>query len=81
MRVKIFFFATVSEYVGAKTIELEVPAQTTVAMLKELLVKKYPQIAFAQKTIIAAINSEYAADEFLIPLDAEIAFFPPVSGG
>ena len=81
MRVKIFFFATVREYVGAKTVELEVPVQTTVAMLKELLVNKYPQIASTQKSIIAAVNSEYAADELLIPLDAEIAFFPPVSGG
>ncbi|MGD0752204.1 MAG: molybdopterin converting factor subunit 1 [Anaerolineales bacterium] len=81
MRVKIFFFATVREYVGAKTVELEVPAQTTVAMLRELLVKKYPQMASTQKSIIAAVNSEYAADELLIPLDAEIAFFPPVSGG
>jgi molybdopterin converting factor subunit 1 len=81
MRVKIFFFATVREYVGAKTIELEVPPQTTVAMLKELLVKKYPQMAATQKSIIAAVNSEYAADEILIPTDAEIAFFPPVSGG
>jgi len=44
-------------------------------------VKKYPQMASTQKSIIAAVNSEYAADELLIPLDAEIAFFPPVSGG
>ena len=81
MRVKIFFFATVREYVGAKTVELEVPAQMTVAMLKELLVKKYPQMDSMQKSIIAAVNSEYASDELLIPYDAEIAFFPPVSGG
>jgi molybdopterin converting factor subunit 1 len=79
--VKIFFFATLREYVGAKTVELEVPVQTTVAMLKELLVNKYPQIASTQKSIIAAVNSEYAADELLIPTNAEIAFFPPVSGG
>ena len=81
MRIKIFFFATVREYVGAKTVEMEVPMQTTVAMLKKLLVKKSPQMASTQKSIIAAVNSEYSADEFLIPADAEIAFFPPVSGG
>jgi molybdopterin converting factor subunit 1 len=81
MKVKIFFFATLSEYVGAKTIDLEVPAETTVAMLKELLVNKYPRMAAAQKSIMVAVNREYAASEQKIPLDAEIALFPPVSGG
>jgi molybdopterin converting factor small subunit len=50
-------------------------------MLKELLVEKYPKIASAQKSMMAAVNREYAASEQVIPLDAEIAFFPPVSGG
>jgi molybdopterin converting factor small subunit len=31
--------------------------------------------------MMAAINREFAADEQIIPLDAEIAMFPPVSGG
>jgi molybdopterin converting factor small subunit len=31
--------------------------------------------------MMAAINREYAADEQVIPEGAEIAFFPPVSGG
>jgi len=81
MRIKIFFFATLIDYVGAKTVELEVPVGTTVAALKELLAKKYPRMASAQKSIMAAVNREYAAGEQIIPLDAEIAFFPPVSGG
>jgi MoaE-MoaD fusion protein len=81
MKVRIFFFATLSEYVGAKTVDLEVPAEITVAMLKELLVNKYPRLAAAQKSIMVAVNREYAASEQKIPLDAEIALFPPVSGG
>ena len=81
MKVKIFFFATLSEYVGAKSFDLEVPANTTVATLKEILVKRYPRMATAQKSIMAAVNREYAAGEQVIPVDAEIAFFPPVSGG
>ena len=30
---------------------------------------------------LASINHEYRFDESEIPADAEIAFFPPVSGG
>ena len=81
MRIKILFFATLRDYVGAKTIELDVPADATVAGLKELLVKRYPKMIPAQNFILMAINGEYAADEQVIPLDAEIALFPPVSGG
>ena len=81
MRVKIFFFATLRDYVGAKTVELELPAETTVSVLKDLLVKRYPKMASAKKSMMAAVNREYAADEQIIPREAEIAFFPPVSGG
>ncbi len=81
MNVKILFFATLREHVGSKAIALELPTEMTVAMLKELLVKKYPRMRDAQKSIMAAVNGEYAADELIIPIDAEIAFFPPVSGG
>jgi molybdopterin synthase sulfur carrier subunit len=81
MRIKILFFATLRDYVGAKTIDLEVPSQTTVVGLKELLVKKYPKMRSSQNTIMAAINREYAADDQEIPFNSEIALFPPVSGG
>jgi molybdopterin converting factor small subunit len=60
---------------------LEVPAGTTVAVLKESLVKRYPKMVPAQNSIMAAINREYAADEQVIPLDAAIALFFPVPGG
>jgi molybdopterin converting factor subunit 1 len=81
MKIKILFFATLRDYTGAKTIELEVPADITVAGLKKLLVSRYPKMIPAQNSIMAAINREYAADEQIIPLESEIALFPPVSGG
>jgi MoaE-MoaD fusion protein len=81
MKIKILFFATLRDYVDAKKIELEVPADITVAGLKNLLVSRYPKMTPAQNSIMAAINREYAADDQVIPLEAEIALFPPVSGG
>jgi sulfur-carrier protein len=81
MSVKILFFATLRDYVGAKTVELEIPANTTVANLIGLLVKRYPKMIPAQNSIMAAINREFASDEQVIPSDGEVALFPPVSGG
>ena len=80
-QIKILLFASLRDYVGAKTIELELTTVTTIADLKELLVKTYPKLSPARNSMMAAINREYAADGQLIPLNAEIAFFPPVSGG
>ena len=81
MKIKIMFFATLRDAVGAKTIELEIPANMTVGGLKELLVGRYPKITPARNFIMTAINREFAADEQVIPAEAEIALFPPVSGG
>jgi sulfur-carrier protein len=81
MRVKILFFATLRDYVGAKTVELEIPVDTTVGDLIGLLVKKYPKMIPAKNSIMAAINHEFASEEQEIPINGEVALFPPVSGG
>jgi molybdopterin converting factor subunit 1 len=81
MKIKILFFATLRDYVGTKAIELEIPQGTTVNRLKEVLVKMYPRMIPAQNSIMAAIDYEYAADDQVITSNAEIALFPPVSGG
>jgi MoaE-MoaD fusion protein len=81
MKIKILLFATLRDYAGARSIEMEIPVGATVMELKEILVDKYPRMAPAQSSILTAINREYALDGQVIPLDAEIALFPPVSGG
>ena len=48
MRIKILFFATLRDYVGIKALELEFPADTTVAGLKDI-VERYPKMIPAQK--------------------------------
>lgn len=80
-KVKIYLFATLRDYTGKKVIEMEIPAGMTIAGLKAQMVKEYPKLAPVQESVMAAINREYASDEQILPLDAEIAFFPPVSGG
>ena len=80
-RVKVLLFATLRDYVGSRSVELEIPLGTTVAELTSLLVDKYPRLEKVRDSMMAAINREYAANEQVIPNNAEIAFFPPVSGG
>ena len=81
MIIRILFFATLRDYAGARTVEMEIPAGTTVANLIGYLVDRYPKMIPAQNSIMAAINREFASDDQVIPSDGEVALFPPVSGG
>lgn len=80
-KVKILFFATLRDYVGSKSLEVEIPTGMTIGELTTMLTKTYPRLDKVKSSIMAAINHEYAANEQIIPQEAEVAFFPPVSGG
>ena len=81
MKVNILLFATLRDYIGLSSVEIELPEGSTVKDLKEILANRYHQLKPAKTSIMAAINREFATDEQVIPMNAEIALFPPVSGG
>lgn len=80
-RVKVLFFATLRDKAGTRSAELEIEQGTSIARLKALLVTQYPDLDGIMEHTLASINHEYRFDESEIPVGAEIAFFPPVSGG
>ena len=80
-QVKTLFFATLRDRAGVKSIEMEIPNQTMVADFKNILAERYPALAGLMNHTLISINHEYVFDETIIPNNAEIALFPPVSGG
>lgn len=80
-RVKLLFFATLRERMGVKSLDLDVPTDLTIQGLKDRLSEQYPKVKESMKSVLITINREYAFDEAIIPLNAEIGMFPPVSGG
>jgi molybdopterin converting factor subunit 1 len=80
-RIKLLFFATIRERAGSKSMELDVPVDLTVQGLKDKISKEYPNLKDSMKSVLITINREYAFDEAVIPKDAEMGMFPPVSGG
>jgi molybdopterin converting factor subunit 1 len=80
-RVKLLFFATLRDRAGTKSMELEVPSDLTVQGLKDQLAREYPGLKDSMLSVIITINREYAFDDAVIPPNAELAMFPPVSGG
>ncbi|NJC95270.1 MAG: molybdopterin converting factor subunit 1 [Anaerolineales bacterium] len=80
-RIKLLFFATLRDRAGTKSMELDVPEDMTVQGLKEKLAQEYPNLRESMKSVLITIDREYAFDEAVIPPNAEMAMFPPVSGG
>ncbi len=80
-RIKLLFFATIRDRAGMKSLDLEIPAEMTILQLKQKLGTDYPNLQESMKSVLITINREYAFDEAVVPPNAEIALFPPVSGG
>ena len=81
LKVKLLFFATLRDRTGLKQTEIEIPEGTTIDELKALLQERFPGIRPTLETALMSINREFAFDKDEIPAGAEIAIFPPVSGG
>lgn len=80
-RIKLLFFATIRDRAGAKSMELDVPDDMTVLGLKNKLGEEFPNLKDSMQSVLTTIDREYAFDEAVIPQGAEMAMFPPVSGG
>jgi molybdopterin converting factor subunit 1 len=80
-RVKLLFFATLRDRAGTRSMELDIPSDLTVQGLKDRLSAEYPALKESMSSVLITINREYAFDDAIIPQDAELAMFPPVSGG
>jgi len=81
MKISVLFFATLRDLAQTKKLELDIAEGTTVQALKSRLAAEVPALALALERCLAAIDKEFAFDGDEIPAGAEVAFFPPVSGG
>jgi molybdopterin converting factor subunit 1 len=79
--IRILFFATLRDRAGAKALEIDIPEGTTVRGVKDRLSQDFPNLKQAIASVLVSINREYAFDEAVVPGNAEVALFPPVSGG
>jgi molybdopterin converting factor subunit 1 len=80
-RITVLFFATLKDRAGLRRTELDLPDGTHVRELRAILGERFPALVPALRSALVAINRDYAADDEIIPTGAEVALFPPVSGG
>ncbi len=80
-QARVLFFATLRDITGVKETQVEFQPGASVADIKAIVLEKYPALQRNIDTLIVALNHEFAADGDPVPANAEIAMFPPVSGG
>ncbi len=80
-RVKVLFFANLRALAGTREMEIVLPDNILVRDARQIIFQEVPQIASAMKSTLVAVNHEFAMEDDVIPPGAEIALFPPVSGG
>jgi molybdopterin synthase sulfur carrier subunit len=85
VKVRVLFFASLREQLGAAAEELELPeGVATVGALKAHLRQRggaYER-AFAEKALVrAAVNQDMVEPSARLQAGDEVAFFPPVTGG
>lgn len=85
MTLTVLFFASLREALGTGRELIEAPASgLTAGQLREQLRARGPQWAQAlgpDRAVRIAVNQVMAQADTPIPAGAEVAFFPPVTGG
>jgi len=81
IQITVLFFATLKERAGTRHAQMKLPPGARVRDLKAQLPLEYPNLAEMTGSMLVSVNKEFAFDEEEIPTGAEVAIFPPVSGG
>ena len=92
--MKVHFYATLRAIIGQKTVEVDMPQNTTAMQLAEMVSDKYPALRAElldaenrfqahMKFFINGREAVYLEDKFetIIKPEDKIDIFPPVGGG
>lgn len=83
MTVHVRYFASLREALGPHE-EVELPEGATLAMLRESLIARggrHAEVLAHGRAVRCALQQAMCEEDSVIPQGAEVAFFPPVTGG
>ncbi len=81
MIVQVMLFAAARQSVGDDVIEVRLQDSATVRDLRCRIVQQFPSLAPWEPHLLFAVDQQFATDDRPLTENAEIACFPPVSGG
>ena len=83
MKVTVKYFASIREALGHPVEVLDTPA-TTLGELRDLLIARqgiYAEVLARGRAVRMALNQAVSEESAALVEGAEVAFFPPVTGG
>ncbi len=81
VRVRVLFFGAARDAVGHDEVELVLTGTATASNAFEEVLEKFPSLRRFGRSLLFAVNQEYARAECEVYDGDELAVFPPVSGG
>ena len=81
IHVRLLFFGAARDAVNKDEVNFVLSGGATASGALEKVMEKYPELRRFGRSLLFAINQEYARGDRLINDGDELAVFPPVSGG
>src|SRR5215213_3118240 len=81
VRIRVLFFGAARDVVDSGSLELSVDAPATVSSAFRNLVERFSGLERFGRSLLFAVNQEYATPDTVLKENDELAVFPPVSGG
>ena len=81
MTVNVLFFGGAKDIAGTSSLKLSLHSPATLSNVSETLIAKFPELKRFGRSLLFAVNQEYANPDLNLKSDDEVAVFPPVSGG
>ncbi|HEY0098885.1 MAG TPA: molybdopterin converting factor subunit 1 [Pyrinomonadaceae bacterium] len=81
IRVRLLYFGAAREEVGREEEQLEVTSPATSASVLAEVLNAHPALRRFGRSLLVAVNEEYAGASARVEAGDEVAIFPPVSGG
>ena len=81
VNIRVLFFGAARDAVEANQLELAVEAPATVSSAFQSLKTRFSTLERFGRSLLFAVNQEYATPDTQLKDDDELAVFPPVSGG
>lgn len=81
VNVRVLFFGAARDAAGSNQVELSLEAPATVSSAWRSLGQRFGELERFGRSLLFAVNQEYATLETSLEENDELAVFPPVSGG
>jgi len=81
IKIEVLFFGAARDAVGSNELQLSLGPAATVATAFGQLISQFSGLERFGRSLLFAVNQEYATKETMLRDKDELAIFPPVSGG